>query len=129
MSGPFTQRADDDPTGIREWLEWKRGRGGEAVGAKPLPPATWVPQPVYDAQEPPQRVLSAEEEWANLSPVAEPIPVVKKVVEPEPKKAESCYHCDGPMPGMRSAGARYCSEVCKRAARRRLDRLQPYYPD
>jgi hypothetical protein len=56
-----------------------------------------------------------------------PAPAKKAIPKPEP--AKSCGHCDKPMPAMRSAGAKFCSDACKRAERRRLERLQPYYPD
>jgi hypothetical protein len=114
----FTRRPEEDPTGIREWLQWKRG------DARTVPDPIIVPQPADVPVEPPETILPAEPVEAEPEPLPGP---VKKVVD-EPKKAESCYHCNGPMPTFRSAGARYCSPACKGAARRRLDRLQPYYP-
>jgi outer membrane biosynthesis protein TonB len=137
MRDPFVH-AKEDGGNIREWLAGRRGaRTVQVTVPDPIP----VPQPA-DAVQAPQGVEVAADPELVPEPVepVEPKPVpepVEPVADPEPepkpkneaKKAEMCGHCNGPMPTFRSAGARYCSPACKGAARRRLDRLQPYYPD
>jgi hypothetical protein len=126
MRDPFAH-IREDLGNIAEWLEWKRGARTMQVTA---PAPMTIPPP---ADAPPERVLPEPTPAADPAPEPAPVtvPASAGVVcnKDEPKKVESCAHCDGPMPGIRSAAARYCSEVCKRAARRRLDRLQPCFPD
>lgn len=88
---PFVH-AKEDLGNIREWIA---GRGG----ARTVPPATIpVPPEPNDAVEAPQTIVAA------------PIP------KPDPVKPERCLHCNGPLPALRSAAARYCSRKCTRAA-------------
>jgi hypothetical protein len=135
MAGPFTRRADWDPTNIRQWLA---GRGAGTVGARTAPRATPGPPPVNDAPEPSQRLeISSPQDQSrhfvleadNSPDPAEPMSV-PAVTKPEPKKAENCGHCGKPLPTLRSAGAEYCTRYCAKAARKaRATELPRYYRD
>jgi hypothetical protein len=111
--------AKEDLGNIGEWLA---GRSGARTGGGMAPRANPVPQPADDAVEALETVLP-------VAPVTEPVEAPKPKKAPEAKKAESCSHCDKPLPSLRSAGARFCSRACSRAARKRMNRLQPYFPN
>jgi hypothetical protein len=118
MTSPFTRRPDDDPTNIGAWLAG-RGPGRGLQGTAPR--ATSVPPDPNDAVEArleisPQDqsrhfVLEADNSTAPADPIAGP-----PVPNPDPVKPERCLHCNGPLPALRSAAARYCSRKCRRAA-------------
>jgi hypothetical protein len=115
MAGPFTRRPNDDPTNIGEWLAG-RGAGRELQGT--VPRATPGPPPADDAVAAPQRL-----EISPQDPRPERLLEADNSVDPagaspkaDPVKPERCLHCNGPLPALRSAAARYCSRKCTRAA-------------
>jgi hypothetical protein len=114
MTSPFTRRADDDPTGIREWLA---GRGAGTVGARMAPRATSVPPEPYDAVEAPHLAeISPQDQSRDF--VLEADSSVDPVKKAEPRKVDICGHCGKPLPTLRSAGAEYCNRYCAKAARK-----------
>ena len=122
----------DDPTNIRRWLASKTGDGAGRLMQVPTPtPIIVHPEPPVPVA-PPQRVLTAEEEWANMAPThlwARPREPTLKPKAPEPVRRSHCIECGGPMPAIRRATKKYCSRHCKSVSDHRQERMVPYDPD
>ncbi len=128
MSGPYTQQAWEDPTGVLIWLRRRPARTAPTYyGPSPQRTAEqeWynmvpVPRTIWDTP-----TLTIQEEWENLSPT--PLwgrpSVNPKAKEPAPVRRTKCLECGGPMPAISTPKRLYCSRGCKSISNHRTERM------
>jgi hypothetical protein len=89
-------------TAIDEWLAGRGGTRSSVSYTRPVP-----------LHVDPPRVLTAEEEFQNMGPLKVYGGALNKTPRPD-----TCAHCGGPLPAIRSARKAYCSRRCSLLARR-----------